>query len=171
MTKQEKFQQAMKEFGKTPSVCFPADVLEVDKDTLTCVVSPVNGAEMFDVRLKASINTVTDGIVEFPVEGTTVLVCLIGNDPEMGFIAAVDKVETVLMFGGENGGLTITPKLVKELNKTNELLTALLDVIKGAPVMEPGNGSPSALQTQLNAAVADKELGDYSEIENEKVKH
>lgn len=161
----------MKEFGKTPSVCFPAEVLEVDKAALTCVVSPINGAEMFDVRLKASINTVKDGIVEFPVEGTTVLVCLIGNDPEMGFVAAVDEVETVLMFGGKNGGLTITPKLVEELNKTNQLINALLGVINGAPVLEPGNGVASALQASLKGAITGKELGDYSKIENEKVKH
>ena len=171
MTKQEKFQRAMKEFGKTPSICFPAEVLEVDKESLTCVVSPVNGAELFDVRLKASVNTVTDGLVQFPVEGTSVLVCLIGNDPESGFVAAVDEVDEIVIYGGENGGLTITPKLVEELNKTNELLTAILNVVNGAPVLEPGNGAASVLQAQLKAAITGKGLGDYSAIENEKVKH
>lgn len=171
MTKEEKFQHAMKEFKKTPSILFPAEVQAVDKEAMTCVVSPINGAEMFDVRLKASVNTVMDGIVQFPVKGTTVLVCLIGNDPEMGFVAAVDEVDEVLMFGGENGGLAITPKLVQELNKTNTLIQSWLDVINGAPVLEPGNGAASVLQASLKGASTGKQLGDYSEIENEKVKH
>ncbi|WP_286747844.1 hypothetical protein [Roseivirga sp. UBA1976] len=169
MTKEEKFQQAMKEFGKTPSVCFPAEVQEVDKEALTCVVSPINGAEMFDVRLKASVNSVTDGIVQFPVEGTTVLVCLIGNDPELGFVAAVDEVDEVLMFGGENGGLTITPKLVEELNKTNARIDAIVESLTG--FMPVPNDGGAALKTYANAQLAGKANGDFSEIENEKIRH
>lgn len=161
----------MKAFNQMPSICFPADVVEVDADSLTCTVSPINGAELFNVRLKASVNGVTDGVVEIPAIDSSVLVCLIGNSMDQAFVAKVDQVEKVVIFGGENGGLTITPKLVQELNKTNALIQSLLSVINGAPVPEPGSGAPSALQSSLKGAITGKQLGDYSAIENEKVVH
>lgn len=72
---------------------------------------------------------------------------------------------------GENGGLTITPALVSELNKNNIILQSLMAVINGAPVPEPGAGSPSALQTALKGAIAGKAVGDFSQVENAKIKH
>lgn len=161
----------MKAFNRTPSICFPADVVEVDVDSLTCTVLPINGAELFNVRLKASVNGVMDGVVEIPAIDSSVLICLIGNNPEAAFVAKVDAVDKVIMFGGDNGGLTITPKLVQELNKTNQLIEALLQVINGAPVPEPGSGAASALQASLKGAITGKQLGDYSAIENERVVH
>ena len=161
----------MRELFMAPPELFPAKVTSVNEANLTIDVEPIGEPELFDVRLKAGVDNVTDGIVHFPKVGSIVLCSMVANSKQDAVVMFTSSVDKVLMFGGENGGLTITPKLVDELNKTNELLNALLDVIKGAPVMEPGNGSPSALQTQLNAVLADKELGDYSEIENEKVKH
>jgi hypothetical protein len=171
MTTQERFQESLKAFTAIPSICFPADVESVDRNELTCVVTPVGGAELFDVRLKASVNTVTDGFVEIPVEGTTVLVCLIGNDASTAFVAKVDEVEEVVFYGGDNGGLTITPILKKELEKTNQLLEAIMSVINGAPINEWGNGAVSSFQAAMKIAIAGKSLGDFSEIENERVKH
>ena len=77
----------------------------------------------------------------------------------------------IIMNRGTNGGLTITPTLQQELEKNNALLQALLTVISGAPIPEPGMGSPSAFQTALASAVAGKMLGNFSSIENAKVKH
>ena len=87
------------------------------------------------------------------------------------FVEMFSEVESIVIDGGENGGLTITPKLVDELGKTNSLLQAFITVISGATVPEPGNGSPSALQIALKGAITGKQLGDYSEIENTKIKH
>ena len=81
------------------------------------------------------------------------------------------EVESIVFDGGVNGGLTITPKLVQELNKNNTLLQAIITILSGSPIPEPGNGSPSALQTALKGAISGKELGDFSEIENSKIKH
>lgn len=161
----------MQELFAAPAQMLPAKVTKVDLEALTCDCEPIGKPELFDVRLKAGIDQVTDGIVEVPKVGSMVMVSMIGKSKTDAVVVLASQVSEVVMFGGQNGGLTITPKLVEELNKTNELLNALLDVIKGAPVLEPGNGAASVLQTQMKTAVADKELGDYSKIENEKVKH
>jgi len=54
--------------------------------------------------------------------------------------------------------------LQSQIEKTNNLLQSLLNVIEGASIPEPGNGSPSALQTALKAAVGSQTLGDFSNI-------
>lgn len=71
--------------------------------------------------------------------------------------------------GGELGGLVLAKELKTQLDKTNEVLQQLVTIISGAPIPEPGNGSPSALQTSLAGAIAGKTLGEFSSIENEKI--
>lgn len=73
--------------------------------------------------------------------------------------------------GGSLGGLTKTQELKTQLDKTTQLLQQLITVLSGAPIPEPGNGAPSALQTSLAAAIAGLSLGDFSNIENEKITH
>jgi hypothetical protein len=57
-------------------------------------------------------------------------------------------------------------ELNTQLDTSNELLQALIDIIKGGPINEPGNGAPSALQLALSNAIATKSLGDYSNIKS-----
>ncbi len=71
--------------------------------------------------------------------------------------------------GGELGGITKAQELKAQLDKSNTLLNALLTVINGAPIPEPGAGAPSALQTALALAIVGKSLGTYEDIENEKI--
>ena len=69
-----------------------------------------------------------------------------------------------------NGGSQAMVKgnaLKTDLDKTNDLLQALLNIISGTPIPEPGNGLPSALQTALQTAISGKALGDYSDIKSE----
>jgi len=108
-------------------------------------------------------------------------VCLIGileGKESLTFLINAEMVELVEVKsdkieinGGKNGGFAITPTLVQELNKTNAALQAIITVISGVPIAEPGNNSPSALQTALNTALTGKQLGDFSEIENKKILH
>jgi len=72
---------------------------------------------------------------------------------------------------GSNGGLTITPELKTQLAKNNALLSHLITVINGVVIDEPGSGAASALQAALKTAIAADELGDFSNIEDTKVKH
>lgn len=71
--------------------------------------------------------------------------------------------------GGTLGGLTKTQELKTQLDKSNTLIESLLAVINGTEIPEPGNGSPSALQIALSAAITGQSLGEYSDIENEKI--
>lgn len=76
----------------------------------------------------------------------------------------------VELFGKNYGGLIKIEELKTQLQKNNEILTALLSAVE-VPVNEPGNGAPSVFQTALKAALTGKAVGDFSGIENEKVKH
>lgn len=55
-----------------------------------------------------------------------------------------------------------------ELNKDNSILTALVGIINGTPIPEPGNGAASALQTALKGAITGKTNADFSKIKSEK---
>lgn len=157
----------------------------VDGDT--CTVKREGLVDLTDVRLNA-IEGAKNYLRIIPKVGSDVLVGLIENKKEHSVILScsdVEKIELkydngttmditeqdIVINGGQLGGLTITPKLVDELNKNNDLLNAILNVITGAPIMEPGSGSPSALQASLSGAVAGKPVGDFSQIEDTKVKH
>jgi len=89
---------------------------------------------------------------------------------EMSFEIKQDK----LLLNGENGGgLLNIPKLKEVWNQNKAILDALLGIANGAPINEPGNGSPSALQVTLKAAFAGKQPGvfDANTITNKKVTH
>ncbi len=123
---------------------------------------------------KARLNTILkqdSGIQIKPKQGSKVLCGIIENNPNDAFVIRASEVDTVTINKGDNGGLTITPKLVEELNKNNQVLQGIMQILNGAPITEPGNGSPSALQIALKEAISGKKLGDFSQIENEKIKH
>lgn len=160
----------MREYFKAPVQVFPGIVKSVDDVKMTCVVEPTDGPELYDVRLKAAIDEVKDGAVEFPKENSTVLVGMIGNDANTCYIVACSEVTKVIYFGGENGGLVNWPEVKEELDKNNEILEAILSVITGAPINQPG-GAPSALQAALNGAVAGMDVGNFDDKEDEKVLH
>ena len=77
----------------------------------------------------------------------------------------------VELYGKNYGGVIKVEELKTQLEKNNQILSALLNVIKGASIPEPGNGSPSALQAVLAAALASSQVGDFSQIASDKVFH
>ena len=150
-------------------IFFNAEVMSVDGET--CTVTR-NGLQFTDVRLAAVVDGNTKNLLIKPKVGSMVLIADLseGLMRDLGIIGW-SEVDTITINGGDNGGLTITPTLVQELNKNNAILTALIGVLTGAPIPEPGNASPSALQIALKTAVTGKQLGDFSQIENKKIKH
>ena len=144
----------------------------------SCDVTPVDGgSDILDVSLEADITDEdSKGFFIVPKVGSLVVVTF--TTPTDAFISAYTQIDTVVAKQGEwvfndgsNGGLTITPELKTQLDKNNELLQALIDIISGSPITEAGNGAPSALQIALSAAITGKSLGDFDNIENELVKH
>jgi hypothetical protein len=137
------------------------------QDDRTCTVKIVESElEISGVRCQVAIGS-NSGVYIKPQVGSKVLVI----EKEIPFICLYSDVELIELGGSDNGGLCITPTLKEELDKTNDLLQALISVVNGSPVPEPGNGSPSALQTALKSAITGKTLGNYDEIENANVTH
>ncbi len=160
MTKdQEKLRKLFKDLYTGQINTFEATVISRDDENLTVDIAPLEDAELFDVRLKA----------EYPASGCSVLVGVIRNNPETCFILKTSEVEKIEINGGDNGGLVIWPDTKAELEKNNEILQGLLDILTGTPINEPGNGAPSALQAALSVALAGKQVGDFDNKENEKV--
>lgn len=160
--------ESLRKLGKSEELSFLAVVKANHIDTVDVV--DLSGTKYEGVRKKAAITGTTSGMLITPALNSTVIVSRIGESDEL-FLEMVSEIESIVMDGGANGGLAITPKLVEELNKNNALLESIITIISGAAIPEPGSGSPSALQTALKTAIAGKQLGDFSEIENNKFKH
>ncbi|WP_420582092.1 hypothetical protein [Reichenbachiella sp.] len=149
---------------------FTATVKEVDEATMTCVVEPPGQAEIDEVRLKAGIDEVTDGIVEFPTVGSTVLCGIIGQDEDICFVIKCSVVDKIVMNGGSLKGLIIHDELVAQLTKMTARIDGIIDAI-GDGVPAPQDGG-SALQATIVAGLAAlNDVEDFSNIENDKVKH
>lgn len=165
---EEKLIGFFKSIGKKPMTVEPATVKSVDSDKLTCVVELMDETEIPDVRLKAAIDNVKDGIVQIPKIDSTVLVARIGESSQR-FVVAVSEVEETLFNGGNNGGLINIQTLIEGLNKTNEVVNAIKDsLLNWTPVASDGG---AALQLFANTQLSGKETGDFSSMEDIKVKH
>lgn len=175
---------------KRPLQSLVATVLEIDKNTCECVVNLVNiDADVHGVNLRASIQENNkNGVVFFPVVGSTVIVSLNSNNElaadyfvsmyseinEISFYSGGKEVFTisdqgVSFFGGENGGLVVAEKLAKEIKKNTEAIEKLVNLVKDfAP--KPNDGGAS-LKAEANLKFTSVNLADLSSIENEKFKH
>ncbi len=157
------FKQHLNSSAKATLRWVTATAINWEAQTMTATDS--DGLEFFEVLL----GVVTTAIK--PVVNTDCLIAIVEGDEATAFLLYADEAELIQFNGGENGGLCITPKLVENLNKNNALLQALLGVINGTAIPEPGSGSPSALQAALKTAVVTKEIGDFTAIENTKITH
>lgn len=165
----EKLIQKLKELAKIPMILEPATVVSVDTNNLTCVVELADETEIADVRLKAGIDDVKDGLVQIPVVGSAVLVGCIGNKVSVRCVIMFSQVSEILINGGEKGGLINIQTLITELNKTNAVVNAIKDsLLNWTPV--PNDGG-SALQVYANTQLAGKSTGEFDEMEDVKVKH
>jgi hypothetical protein len=85
--------------------------------------------------------------------------------------ASLQLDSKITMNGGKNGGVPLAKAVEAAGQADVQILSAILNVLGGDPINEPGNGAPSALQQALNAATAGLNPGDYSSntIENPNV--
>jgi hypothetical protein len=73
-------------------------------------------------------------------------------------------------FGGDVDNMVRYSELKTGYDKTKAALDAILTILNGAPIPEPGNGAPSALQTALAAALVGKNTGDISGAKIDEIK-
>lgn len=141
MTKQgEDLIRKLKDLTRPPMIIEPAVVKLVDEEELTCVVELVDETEIPDVRLKAAIDGITDGLVQIPMVNSTVLVAIIGNSINTRFVIAFSQVEKVIFFEGSNDGLTKINPLVQKLNALENKVNDLITFINSHS--HAGNGAP-----------------------------
>ena len=79
------------------------------------------------------------------------------------------KADAIKINGDSFGGLIKIEELKKELQKNNIILDIILKIC--TPINEAGNGAPSSFQASLMSALAGKQVGDFNNMENDKVKH
>jgi hypothetical protein len=170
MISDENLRVKLKEFLSPPIQVFHAVVKSIDLNNQCCTVTPFEAADIDDVRLKGSVDKISDGIVEVPKVGSTVLVGLIGNDEDTAYVVKCTEVEKLIINGGTLGGMVKAKVLKTELDKTNAILQAMMNVFQTSwtPVTQDGG---AALKIAMNAALAGKLVGDFTKIENEKVTH
>lgn len=166
---------------------FIGKVSSVDVTKYTCDVLPIDdGPEMFDVRLKPSIDGDNTGLICIPVVGSHVVVSIIGNNDHYAYISMFGKVDSYqvvtasgvkielknngeLHLNGESlGGIIKANELKTQLDKTNAVVKAIQDaLVNWVVVPSDGGAALKALVAPLSAL----QLGDYSSIKNDKVKH
>lgn len=168
--------------------CYEAVVRSVDEDEFTCEVSPLDLEDLtLTARLSAAIDATPDSYFQvFPEVGSNVLVHAINDDPDNLVVHTVREIDEVrfkidqtlfkstseghVFDGGENGGMTITPELVAQL----DIMSARIDTIEqairlGVPVS--GDGGAAFKSSMVSILNVNPNKEDFSSIENEKVKH
>jgi hypothetical protein len=160
----------VRKIRKADEVCI---VISVDKNSNTCELESSGGQRKISkARLISIADDFEKKFVVYPKVGSFVSIAYLFGNSDKAIITKYSEVDEIVLNGSEFGGLVKADVLKAELDKTNEAITAIIAVINSAaPITEPGNGSPSALQAALKAAISGKKLGDYSKIQNEKVKH
>jgi len=122
-----------------------------------------DGLEFFDVLLGVGTTAVK------PVVGTDCLIAIVEGDEATAFLLFADEADLIQFNGGELGGLTITPELKTQLDKTNQycqqLKTATKAIATALDSLVPGTSA--AFETAMTAV----QIGDFSNIEDAKIKH
>lgn len=106
-----------------------------------------------------------------PVLETDCIIGILEGQESVAWLIYASETELVEFNGGENGGLTNTPKLKTQLEKLTKRVDDIISAINGAPVATPADGGAAA-QTYTKgklALILDKE--NFGDIEDNKITH
>lgn len=150
-----------------PNLSF-GEVTEVDWPAKTCTVKDlVSDLEVYDVLL--SVNG-SEYDVKKPKDGTTCIIGLLENKETDAFMVWCEEYEEWHLNGDGKGGLVMAPETVDRLNKIEDKLNGLIDILKAwSPVAQDGGAK---LKSDLVTWVATKlQKTGQSDIESKTVKH
>lgn len=142
-------------------------MLMIPADGAFCIVAEVNGEGSWELLRASSYSSVvaTVGVSSMKMTDEVVKV-------QVGDSTSVIVSDGLVRLNGDTlGGLTKTLELQTQINKLNTLVQHLVAIINGPTITEPGSGAASAFQVALMGAIVADEVGDFSNIENENVKH
>jgi len=170
----DKLREALNEKmkGLIPETVVMAQVTSVDKTALSITVKQSdNELELYDVRIMPAMESAANSLVCIPKVGSLCLVGLIHNIPASNYMIMCQECDEIIINGGSLGGLIKINELLAQMKKDTDILQALLSVVLGPTIQEPGSGAPSALQIVMKTKMQSLKVGNYSEIENKKVTH
>jgi hypothetical protein len=155
---------------------FEAEVISVDDAKDTCVVKPVDGPQLEGVKLKSILSDAESKFVIYPKLGSYVTCSILQNIPTECYVtqfSEIDKVtwncEEIVINGGSNGGLVNWTAVKAELDKTNAVVSAMAEALKNfIPV---GGDGGAALKTLATTNLTGKNVGNFDNKEDTKVKH
>jgi len=158
---------------------FAATVKSVDEAKKTCVLLPVDGgAEYYKVRLTPNENS-TEGVIAIPKIGSIVIAARLTNKDDV-FILKTAEVSKYIIKCSDSGKIELNGNsfsmvkaetLKTELDKTNAAVTAILNAITNGV---PATGTPdsgAAYKASMVAIISGKQVGNFSNIKNESIKH
>ena len=178
MDKQEQIRQRIKKFASDvgPKGTVLGKVTNLRESELLFDLEDDNsGLTYLDVRLRPVIDA-SEAITLIPKPNAWALAVRLEDGEDWYAIAfgEVDKVavkcEQVVFNGGSKGGLVNWPDAKVQLDKTNEVVSALLSVFNAwAPTAVPADST--ALKGLLTTALTGKAVGVFTGLEDTKVKH
>ena len=171
-----------------PMQVFIGQVESVDIDTQTCTVVREGAPKLFDVRLNATIAEYTDRLILKPKLNSSVLLAIIENDVNEAFLLACSEIEEIslnieeqsllinkegFVFNEGNwGGLIKIEELKTQLEKLTARVDGVIDALKKSkPAVGSSDGGKAYVDLVIAALAPFTESEDYSEIEDDKVKH
>lgn len=160
MDKTQKLIDTLKNLNPKETIqVFPVQVVSVEENSCTVSFSEI---EQDEVRLKASLNDISEGLRVLPKVDSTVLVLKIGNDIENLLVIAVDEIDqirikiddsSITYNSNEFSALLGDGKLELKNNESSlkDCLNAVLDAIKNLTVSTPVGVSGTPLPPTIQA--------------------
>lgn len=151
-----------------PVQAFTGKVVSVDKDNNTCMVDD-EGLEL-QCRLVSAVDGSDQVLVIYPAIESLVTCLILNNDAAQCQVIGYTRIDEVYLGGNENGGLTITPELKSQLDVMTARIDTIIDAITNAAVA-PADGGATFKANMIATLEGNTDKEDFSEIENDKVKH
>lgn len=117
-----------------------------------------------------------EGNYAIPTVGSKVLLgCLSKEECHLIHASEVSKMvigaDTIIINGGQFGGLVIWDNLKVQLEKINLFMQAIMGVMAAPTIPEAGNSAPSAFHAAMKAALSAVQVPQYTNITNDNIKH
>jgi hypothetical protein len=145
---EEKLRKALKKFLQKDERVFTATVIAVNEDECSLDVQTAEGAELYDVKLKA-LRNVKKGVMIIPATESTVQVCRTGEQ-EYLMIAADDVAKVLWMFEGSVLSLDSEGfQLKKDNDELKDIIRLIIEAVQETMVLYGKNPNFLKLQQAL----------------------
>ena len=156
----------LKRRRKVNNVC---EVISVNKTNNTCNVKDSSNFVINDVRLLAVVDDFDKKFVVYPKVGSSVAISYLFETADKAVVIKYSEIDEIILNGDDFGGLVKADVLKTELNKLKDYCETLKASTKTA--LAVSDALAAGTSAAFEASMLGKTTGDFSDIENEKVKH